>query len=138
MALLGLPTEIVGGACAGLSASFFTTFELESDSTLAKWLFATKLRAVITSSSGALLIGFFVNPLAGLAFEGFFYPACWLKQKRVQKALEELDKILKDGEEGEVLIDNTWHTVKKRVSSEFSTNNNKEHDNEYDYRVFNS
>jgi len=39
MAVFGLPMEVVGGACAGMSASFFTTFELDSESGLAKALF---------------------------------------------------------------------------------------------------
>jgi len=111
--VFGLPAAVVGGACAGISASFFTIFELETDSPLAQALFKTKLRTVCYSSIGSFLVGYLVNPLAGMTFEIFYYPACYYKSVRVQKSLKKLESQLKIGESGEILCDGRWSTITK-------------------------
>ena len=113
MALLGLPTEVVGGCAAGISASFFTLFELENDSSLAKVLFKSKKKAIITSTVCSIVIGVLIDPLSGLAFELIFYPACWIKVKRVQKTLQKLSSSLQRGESAEILYDKVWHKITK-------------------------
>jgi hypothetical protein len=123
LALFGLPMEAIGGACAGISASFFTLIELENDSALAKLLFKTKIRGVVVSSVGSFLIGYLVNPLAGVTFEVFYYPACWLKVKRVEKTLRRLARELKNGESAEVEFEGKWHNVKKIGNVHIPTNN---------------
>jgi len=115
MALFGLPSEVVAGGAAGLSASFFTLFELDNDTALAQALFGSRMKAVITSTSGSFLVGYLVNPLAGITFELFFYPACWYKSRRVVKTLEHLCEVAKPGETHEVEYpegSGDWHEVR--------------------------
>ena len=121
MALLGLPSEVVAGGAAGLSASFFTMFELDNDTALAKALFGSRLKAVITSTSGSFMVGYLVNPLAGITFELFFYPACWYKSRRVVKTLEELAAKAEPGSVHEVEYpegSGNWHEVRFKEKPE--------------------
>ena len=99
-----------------MSASFFTLFELETDSSLAEALFGSRLKAVILSSVGSFTVGLLVGPLAGLTFEMFFYPACWYKNRLVERKLkatfEEAKKTFKPGEKLEIEVNGAWHSVK--------------------------
>jgi len=114
MALWGLPVEVIGGVAAGSSASFFVLVELPTDSSLAKALFGSRLRAVIVSVVTAGLIGHLVNPLAGVCFEVCFYPAAYIKSRQVAKALAKLARENPEGGEFQVEFpadSNTWHPV---------------------------
>ena len=110
--LFGLPANVLAGMATGASASFFTLVELPSGSPISKTLFGSRTRAVITSTGGSLLIGFFVNPLAGVCFEMFFYPACWFKSRQVRKTLEKLRREEAPGSVHEILHAGEWCEVR--------------------------
>ena len=117
MALLGLPMEVVAGAATGASASFFTLVELDNESTLARALFGSRVKSVCTSTGCALAVGYLVNPLAGITFELFFYPACWLKSRIIRRTLEKLAKENKAGTVCQVEYpegSDKWHDVTVR------------------------
>ena len=113
----------------GASASFFTLVELDSDSSLARAMFGSKMKAVCTSTSCALAVGYFVNPLAGITFELFFYPACWLKSKQVERTIKKLIETEPPGSKHEIeypMGSGEWHpiTLPKKQEYDFSCYDN--------------
>jgi hypothetical protein len=113
MALWGLPMDVVAGAATGASASFFTLVELDNESALARGLFGSRLKAVVTSTGCALAVGYLVNPLAGITFELMFYPACWLKSRQIRRTLEKLARENPPGSEHMVQTDDgEWSKVR--------------------------
>jgi MFS superfamily sulfate permease-like transporter len=83
-----IPAEAIGGVVAGASTSLFVLAELPNDSWLAKQMFGSHFRTIVTTTVFGLAVGALVGPLAGLAFDFCIFPACWFKTKMVQSRIE--------------------------------------------------
>lgn len=105
MGLFGLPAEVLIGTATGGSAAFFTTFELSSDSEIAKFCFQNRIRRVATCVTAATIIGWGAGPVAGLVAEMIMYPAACYKTRDIQKRMQKASKNVEPGKSTYICYD---------------------------------
>lgn len=92
--------------------SFFTLFELDPESTLAKEMFKTKLRCVVASSIISTTIAVLMTPVAGAVCEIMIFPAFCIKKWRVDRALRWIEKNGEKGKTYQIKYGGEWQNVK--------------------------